>query len=248
MDIKGVLFDKDGTLLEFHQMWISVSQSVVGVLLARDSTQAMISDESLLAAIGVYGDRVDNHGLLASNPVEDIALTWFEMLMPGCSKADFIDDVKSLFNQTVKENPGLIKSLPGIEAVLITLKQCGLKLGIATADSKAATLYSLEQAGLLDYFDFIGYSDGDIEPKPAPDLMEAFCATCGLIARQVVMFGDTVSDMKFGQNAGAISIGVLTGTATHAELAPHARMVISSVADFTPGLLDRMRHSPTTPQ
>lgn len=240
MDIKGVLFDKDGTLLEFHQMWLTVSQRVVGVLLERYPAHAITGAESLLVAIGVYGDRIDNRGLLASNPVEDTALIWFEMLMPDCSMTAFIDEVKALFNQTVMENPGLIKVLPGIEAVLITLKQHGFKLGIATADSKAATLYSLEQTGLLEFFDFIGYSDGDIEPKPAPDLMEAFCRKCGLMARQVVMFGDTVSDMVFGQNAGATSVGVLTGTATEAELAPHALMVLASVADFTPGLLDRI--------
>lgn len=238
MEIKGVLFDKDGTLLEFHQMWLKVSQGVVGVLLERYPNQSVISTECLLSAIGVSGERVDNSGLLASNPVKDIALAWFEILIPDCSPTRFIDEVKTLFNQQVEKNSALIQALPGIEAVLIALKQNGFKLGIATADTKAATLYSLEQANLLGLFDFIGYSDGDIAPKPAPALMEAFCRQCGLTAGQVVMLGDTVSDMKFGRNAGAISVGVLTGTATRAELAPHARLVLASVADFNPGLLD----------
>ncbi|MFZ6043603.1 HAD family hydrolase, partial [Vibrio natriegens] len=114
----------------------------------------------------------------------------------------------------------------------------GYKLGIATADTKAATLYSLEQSGLLGLFDFIGYSDGDIAPKPAPALMNAFCAHCDLTPDQVVMFGDTVSDMVFGRNAGARRIGVLTGTATEEELRPYADFVLHSVADFSPSLLE----------
>ncbi len=237
MDVKGVLFDKDGTLLEFHHLWLKVSQAVVEALLLQYPQPAVDSADRLLAAIGVYGDRVDNRGLLASSPLEDIAATWFGMLTPGCSEPSFTARVKSLFNQQVAGHPELIKALPGIKTVLIKLKQQGLKLGIATADSKAATLYSLEQAGLIELFDFIGYSDGDIAPKPDPALMEAFCRSCGLTARQVVVFGDTVSDMKFGQNAGATAVGVLTGTATEAELAPYAWRVLPSVADLTPGLL-----------
>lgn len=51
------------------------------------------------------------------------------------------------------------------------------------------------------------------------------------------MFGDTVSDMKFGRNAGASTIGVLTGTASEDELQPYADIVLYSVADFNTDLL-----------
>ena len=80
MEIKGVLFDKDGTLLEFHQMWLKVSQGVVAALLTRYPAQDEVSATVLLEAIGVYGERVDNYGLLASNPVEDTSKKWFDML------------------------------------------------------------------------------------------------------------------------------------------------------------------------
>lgn len=252
--VKGVLFDKDGTLLEFHHMWLKVAQGVVNALLAAYPARSDITDEkidaetddassdvtaqSLLTAIGVFGERVDNHGLLASNPVEDTADAWYAMLQPSCSRDAFTCQVKTLFNQQVEAQPELIQALPGIEESLIKLKQMGYKLGIATADTKAATLYSLEQSGLLGLFDFIGYSDGDIAPKPAPALMNAFCAHCDLTPDQVVMFGDTVSDMVFGRNAGARRIGVLTGTATEEELRPYADFVLHSVADFSPSLLE----------
>ncbi|MDV5168190.1 HAD family hydrolase [Photobacterium rosenbergii] len=237
MEIKGVLFDKDGTLLEFHQMWLKVSQGVVAALLTRYPTQVEVTATALLEAIGVYGERVDNYGLLASNPVEDTSKKWFDMLAPQCDFVAFNHEVKGLFNQQVEQMPELIQTLPGIKSTLINLKQKGFKLGIATADTKDATLYSLEQAGIIELFDFIGYSDGDIEPKPAPALMEAFCQHCDLHAAEVVMLGDTVSDMKFGINSGARSVGVLTGTASQEELASHAELVLDSVAEFTPCLL-----------
>ncbi|KXO07383.1 Haloacid dehalogenase-like hydrolase [Moritella sp. JT01] len=239
MEIKGLLFDKDGTLLEFHQMWLHVAQGAAADTLIAYVAENNhdVDDVALLAAIGVRGNHVDNHGLLASNPVEDTADAWYQLLQLSSDKAQFSHTVKQLFNKQVQDNPALIQSLPGIKAKLLTLKEQGFKLGIATADTKDSTVYSLVQAELYDLFDYVGYSDGDIAPKPAPALLNAFCNRCDLTPQQVTMFGDTVSDMEFGRNAGASTVGVLTGTATDDELQPYADIVLHSVADFDTSLL-----------
>lgn len=239
MEIKGLLFDKDGTLLEFHQMWLHVAQGAAADTLVSYAAENLhnIDNIALLAAIGVHGEHVDNHGLLASNPVEDTAEAWYQLLQLSSDKTRFSHTVKQLFNKQVEDNPALIQALPGVKDKLIALKAQGFKLGIATADSKDATLYSLMQAELHDLFDFVGYSDGDIAPKPAPALLHAFCQIGDLEPEQVIMFGDTVSDMKFGRNAGACTIGVLTGTASEDELQPYADITLYSVADFNTELL-----------
>ena len=230
MAIKGLLFDKDGTLIEFHQMWLQVTQNVVMQILQNyPSTQ---TQQSLLEAVGIFGKHIDNKGLLAANPVEDIAQRWYQLIQPECELKSFIYVIKNLFNQHIKDNPELIKTLPGVKEKLLSLKNQGFKLGIATADTKDSTLYSLNQAGLFELFDFIGYSDGNIAPKPATALMNAFCNQCGLTTDQVIMFGDTISDMEFGHNSGSKKIAVLTGTATETELKPHADMILASVSDF----------------
>ncbi|SON49655.1 HAD family hydrolase [Vibrio tapetis] len=231
MNIKGLLFDKDGTLLEFHTMWLEVAKGAAQDI--GDMHNTKISVEDLLVAIGVHGNYVDNHGLLAANPVEDTANAWFELVKPQVSPLLFSQQVKSAFNTQVEKNPDLIQAIVGVKETLIELKQKGYYLGVATADTKDSTLYSLQQAGLLDLFDYVGYSDGDIQPKPHPALLEAFCLSTDLCAKQIVMFGDTVSDMEFGHNAGAYKIGVLTGTATADELKPHADVVLSSVSSLT---------------
>lgn len=244
MEIKGLLFDKDGTLLEFHQMWLQVAKGAAADTLNAYPAESSSYDNNtnvditaLLAAIGVHGDYVDNHGLLASNPVEDTAEAWYQLLQLSSDKSLFSQTVKKLFNKQVEDNPALIQALPEVKDKLIDLKAQGFKLGIATADSKDATIYSLIQTQLHDLFDFVGYSDGDIAPKPAPALLHAFCQVCDLVPEQVIMFGDTVSDMKFGRKAGASTIGVLTGTATEDELKPYADIVLYSVADFNTDLL-----------
>lgn len=235
MKFKALLFDKDGTLLEFHNMWLNVSRSACAQVKDFSDTHQghqTVTKTELLSAIGVEGDIVHNHGLLASNPVEDTALAWFEMLQPDVSLEEFTRITKAAFNDQVEDNPEWVAALPGVTEKLVTLKQQGMILGIATADTKDSTLYTLAQSGLSDLFDYVGYSDGDIEPKPAPALLNAFCQQCGIEPHEVIMFGDTVSDMEFGHNAGAKKIGVLTGTALRNELEPVADLVIPSVAHF----------------
>ncbi len=235
MKFKALLFDKDGTLLEFHNMWLNVSRSAAMQVKNYSDAQAgnqTVTVTELLSAIGVEGDLVLNHGLLASNPVEDTAVAWFEMLQPDVSLEAFSQVTKTAFNGQVEQNPDWIEALPGVSEKLMLLKQQGMLLGIATADSKDSTLYTLAQSGLSELFDFIGYSDGDIDPKPAPALLQAFCQQCGVAPHEVIMFGDTVSDMEFGHNAGARKVGVLTGTALRSELEPVADLVIPSVAHF----------------
>ncbi|WP_422140065.1 HAD family hydrolase [Endozoicomonas sp. ALC020] len=243
MKYKALLFDKDGTLLEFHNMWLKVSCSACHrVKKYSDERQGHqnVTETGLLSAIGVEGDKVDNHGLLASNPVEDTAAAWFEMLNPQVTLTEFTRVTKSAFNQEVAENPEWIEALPGVADRLTSLRQQGMILGIATADTKDSTLYTLEQSGLKELFDYIGYSDGDIEPKPGPALLHAFCQQCGVEPHEVIMFGDTVSDMEFATNAGAKKIGVLTGTASASELEPVADLVIPSVAQFDPYALNEL--------
>lgn len=218
-------------------MWLKVSRSACHrVKNYSDDRQGHqnVTESELLLAIGVEGDKVDNHGLLASKPVEDTAAAWFKMLNPKVSLTEFTRVTKDAFNQQVTENPEWIEALPGVADTLTALKQRGMILGIATADTKDSTLYTLEQSGLSELFDYVGYSDGNIEPKPAPALLNAFCQQCGIEPHEVIMFGDTISDMEFGTNGGAKKIGVLTGTALASELEPLADLVIPSVAHFDP--------------
>lgn len=234
---KALLFDKDGTLLEFHNMWLNASRSACQTVKDFSDTNQghqNVTVAELLLAIGVEGDSVDNHGLLASNPVEDTAKAWFEILRPVVSLEMFTRVTKEAFNHHVANHPEWVEALPGVTEKLDSLKQQGMILGIATADTKDSTLYTLQQSGLSEMFDYVGYSDGDIEPKPAPALLNAFCQQCGVEPHEVIMFGDTVSDMEFGTNAGAKKIGVLTGTALESELTPVADLVIPSVAHFDP--------------
>lgn len=222
-------------------MWLQVARAVA-MRLRQTYPDAAVTEQDLLMAIGAAGDRIANQGLLATHPTEDIAQAWYRMMAIRGDLAPFTQEVKRLFNAQVEENPALISALPGVKERLVVLKGLGFRLGVATADSKEATLFTLKSAGIYHLFDYIGYCDGDVAPKPAPVLLNRFCACCDLAVGDVVIFGDTVSDMLFGRNAGAKCVGVLSGAATREELAPYADMILTSVADFNARRLRQLNY------
>ena len=98
--------------------------------------------------------------------------------------------------------------------------------------------------GVADLFDFIAGYDSGHGHKPGPGMPNAFAAHIGAQAAEVAMVGDSLHDLGAGRAAGcAYSVAVLTGVAGEAELAPHADIVLPSIADL-PDFLSR-RTNPT---
>ena len=71
MKFKAMLFDKDGTLLEFHKMWLNVSRGACERVKSysdqHQGNQTVIPAE-LLLAIGVEGDVVDKLWTISHKP------------------------------------------------------------------------------------------------------------------------------------------------------------------------------------
>ena len=79
-------------------------------------------------------------------------------------------------------------------------------------------------------FAFVAGYDGGHGDKPAPGLVLAFAAQCGLGTDEIAVVGDTPHDMEMARNAGAgLAIGVLTGSGNVSALAPLAHHVIADL-------------------
>lgn len=131
-----------------------------------------------------------------------------------------------------------IELLPNIKETLIELKARGYHLGVATADTMDITLVMLETLGVRDLFEYVGAEDGKTPAKPNPHMLDVFCKQLGITNEEVIMVGDTLCDMKFGENAGVKTVGVL-GTISEDVLKEHADVVLPSVANLAE-YLDRV--------
>ncbi len=82
--------------------------------------------------------------------------------------------------------------------------------------------------------DFVaGYNSGH-GGKPEPGMVLAFAKLIGADPSEVVMVGDSLHDLDAGRGAGALTVAVLSGPASRAELEPHADLVIAHIGELPP--------------
>lgn len=234
--IKGILFDKDGTLVDFHSGWVPVATQMADRLLEDYGLQNDISaKESLLGAIGLHGSQIDPKGILASGTTQDISEAFVRVLRERqadpCKLKRMQDWLTEELYRLTKSNRKNLKPTADLHQLLGQLRRHGLKIGIATADDLESTKFFMEQAGVTAYFDFIGTSDY-YEKKPNPSMLRAFCEAGGMSAEEVAVSGDTATDIQFARNGSAgLAIGVLSGVSGLSDL-QDADLVLRSVGDI----------------
>lgn len=232
MAIKGILFDKDGTLLDFDATWSPILQQAAMTVAGHDRALARI-----LLAVGGFdsetGKTAPNSLLAAGNTVE-IAEAWAEHL-PASEPTFLIEELDRIFQEG-----GVLNAVPvtELEPLFRRLKDRGLCLGLATSDSRVAAEATLGRFSLLPHFDFIAGYDSGHGYKPEPGMFLAFCKACGIAPSQAAMVGDNVHDLKMGRAAGAGAlIGVLTGAGTAEQLGALTEDILDSIAELE-GWLD----------
>lgn len=235
MQIKGVLFDKDGTLFDFHRTWIPILESA-----ALTAARGDVSLVPGLMAAGGYDPatgRVASGSVIAAGNTPELALLWLQSL-PHWEAADLTMRLDEIF---ASEAPHRSEPVTDLVAFLAALRGDGLRVGIATNDSAASALATIGQFGLSGLVEFYCGYDSGYGTKPAPGMVHAFCDAVDLEPADVAVVGDNFHDLEMGMAAGAgLRVGVLTGTSAHEDLAPHADLVIGSIVEL-PALLAGLR-------
>jgi phosphoglycolate phosphatase len=218
--IRAVIFDKDGTLFDFRKSWGAWCDAVLAHLAADPATRNRLS--GVLGYDPEAGDFVPASPVIASTTPQVIALV--HEALPGSDLAA----LDRLMNDLAVQIP----MIPAVDLpqVLGDLKQRGLVLGLATNDTEAPAREHLDKAGVLDLFDFVAGCDSGWGGKPAPGQLTAFARLHGLDPTEVAMVGDSTHDLHAGRAAGMKSVAVLTGIAKAEALAPHADVVLPSIA------------------
>lgn len=220
---KGILFDKDGTLLDYAKSWSSINLDA-GRMAASGQPELATRLLHLAGADPQTGLAVANSLLAAGNAAE-IAGAWVQAGSPFP-----LDRLTAALDQLFRDAVSRMVPVTDLRALFLTLKARGLSLGVASSDSEAAIRDTLVHFDLDDITDFVAGYDSGYGFKPEPGMFSAFCAACRLDARDVVMVGDNLHDLEMGLRGGAgWRVGVLTGTSTQPMLGPHADMVLDSI-------------------
>jgi len=226
--IRAVLFDKDGTLIDFRATWLPAYEKIVAELFAAEGAAA----DALLAAGGYHraSGRIEPRSVLAAGTNAEIAALWAGLV--GIADVAALAERIDLGFQAHARAAGLVP-VTDLAALFGRLRGRGLGLGVATNDSARALKDQLDLLGIAGLVDFAAGYDSGHGAKPDPGMVAAFCAQLGLAPREVAVVGDSRHDLDMARAAGAgLAIGVLTGASPRAELAALADHVLDSVAEL----------------
>lgn len=231
--IRAVLFDKDGTLIDFDRTWFAITWQLAQRAAKGDEIWA----RTLLEAGGYdwLTERFRANSVIAAGTVEDIVSLWH----PDVASGQLRELIEEYDAYCVTEGARSAVAIEAVHETLETLRAMGLRLGIATNDSEAGAHATARALGIDGLFDVvIGYNTA-ARPKPYPDPLLYFAEKLGLMPQEIAMVGDNLHDLETAHAAGAgLAVGVLSGNSAREALEPHADVVLDSVAGL-PELLKR---------
>lgn len=237
LPIRGLLFDKDGTLFGFHRTWGRFTEAMLERLATDPGARVHMA-----RAVGYEPDACSFVGgsPIVAGTNADIAVLWarFRPDLGAGAIERMLDEAVLAASADPSFAVPAVDDLPDL---LTRLRGVGYRLGVATHDTEGAARAQLAAAGVADAFDFIAGYDSGHGLKPGPGMPQAFGRATALAPERIVMIGDSRHDLEAGRSAGvAMAVGVLTGPATRGELVPFADHVLESIAEL-PALLAALR-------
>jgi phosphoglycolate phosphatase len=225
--IRGILLDKDGTIVDYGRTWLPVNRTAA--LHAACGNNALAAELLRLGGHDPETDRITPGAPLAAGDLMDIARAF--AAHPDVAPApELVAGIERVFLQGAAARSVLID---GARAAIAELHERGFCLGIATNDSAAGIEASLGRHGIMGCFDFAAGCDSGYGAKPDPRMAFAFCETVGLAPQEIAVVGDAVHDLAMGRAAGVgLNVGVLSGTSGRPDLAGLADLILDSIAEL----------------
>jgi phosphoglycolate phosphatase len=226
-NIRGILFDKDGTLIEADATWIPLYRRMLIRMKGVDEAEA----DRLLSLTGydVASGKAIGGSVIAGGTTRQLVDIWW----PDASEAErgaLTDDIN---NNDKHATDIVLTPIVELAPLLDALKSRGIRIGIATNDSHASASRHMRQLGISDYFEAILTSDTVPTPKPSGDMIRRFSEITGLAVNEIAMVGDNHHDIEEARNGGAgLSIAVLSGNGDHDQLAHIADITLPHVGDL----------------
>jgi len=224
MKIKGILFDKDGTLFDFQRTW--------GWWFDRVISELSQDEPKLKARLAEScGYDLARQRFVAGSLIVIATAAEVNAALAACLHDKSIVGIDEVARRHLVDLPNF--PVCELRPLLIDLRNSGIALGLATNDYESGAEQQLGVAGIRDLFDFVCGYDSGFGGKPGPGMIEGFCKDTGLCSSEVAVVGDSIHDLEAGHAAKvALVIGVLTGPARVEELRPYANVVLADISEI----------------
>ncbi|GAA2780613.1 HAD family hydrolase [Saccharopolyspora taberi] len=196
-EVRGVVFDLDGTLVNSVEVIVSITTSILA------DRRIEVGAEEIRAAVG--------------KPLDRTFARFFDVPRDHPEVPTAIETFKSAFASRLAE--GEVRLYPGVAEGLAVLRKSGLRLGVATSKLQEGALRTVRATGTAGSFDAVVGHDLVARGKPAPDGALRAARELALRPGDCVVVGDTAADIGMAKAAGMMSVGVTYGVASAAQLA-----------------------------
>lgn len=183
--VRGAIFDLDGTLLDSAGMWTEVDRRFLerrGIVMPEDYTRAIHSME--FAQTAVY--TAERFGL-ADTP-EEMMQEWTEL-----ARSAYADEI-------------LLK--PNAKKFLQALKNCGIRLAVATSSKEELFSAALSRNGIDRLFDAYATTREAGAGKETPAVYCRAAEKLALEPAECAVFEDISVGIQSAKRAGFFTVGV----------------------------------------
>lgn len=177
--VKGIVFDLDGTLIDSMGVWVKADRN------ALESLGAKPPEDFLKYIQNMTAKQIMDYWISTYN------LNVTPEQLYGLINAE----INNLFRNTVDEKPNAMKFVRYVHSK-------GIKIGIATNNTKEMAIEMLKKFDVYGYISTIRTCSELKKPKPFPDVYIAACRDLGLNPRDCLAFEDLPAGMAAAQSAG----------------------------------------------
>ncbi len=221
--IKAVVFDLDGTLVNFNLDYKSLRAEARDFLIRQGVPASVLSiNESIFTMLKKTEIFMKNNCKTEKNLKEAYKGIW---------------DLTEKYELEAAKTTNLV---PGAAEVLKTLKEKDFKIGLCTVSSKKTAGYIVKKFKIEYFFDAITPRDQVKHVKPDTEHLEATLKALEVNPKEALMVGDSSIDMECARKLNTIAVGVPTGVSKPQELIDAgAHYLITAITDL-PTLIEQI--------
>lgn len=209
-DIRGAVFDLDGTLFDSMGVWMEVDRQFLS---KRKITMPDDYHDEVKCRNFPEAAQYTKSRFALPESEEEIMREWSEM------------------TQRRYESDVVLK--PYAKEYLTSLKERGVKLAIATSSKQALYAPVFARCGIAEYFDTVVTTE-DTKPKRFSDVYEEAARRLGLSPCDCAVFEDIAVGIQSAKRAGFYTVAVhdVASAADRALLRTHADLYIQSFREL----------------